>query len=197
MRKVRKGCKATCKSDFPKTNLCVDKSILVCRGIGRRYKLKLSGRRNVFASILGKRKCAWQSGTTPGFAAAVRSNSHTQPNWRLPPISECHALIFTQKIETLFCRVAFVVFSNFLLVSPTAFFCFHSVKVSVLTFQSCVVCAICKHFLAFALDTEATKKARAKKEPKLLFVFSCTSKVMRMISADPSSAMPVWATAVT
>ena len=75
-RKCGKKCSMTCKYDFPKTRLCIHKSMLVCRGVARKYKLQLTGRRNTFASILGKRKCEWQSGTTPAFAVAFRSNTH-------------------------------------------------------------------------------------------------------------------------
>ena len=35
--------------------------------------------------------CEWQSGTTVSFAVASRSNTHTLPNWRLPPLPETHA----------------------------------------------------------------------------------------------------------
>ena len=90
-RKCGKKCSMTCKSDFPRTRLRTHKSMLACRGVARKYKLKLSGRRNGFGSILGRRKCEWQSGTTPAFAVAFRSNTHTLPNWRIPPLPECHA----------------------------------------------------------------------------------------------------------
>ena len=84
-------CSVTCKSDFPKSTMCIRKSLLVCRGVARKHKLKLTGRRNAFALILGKRKFVWQSGTTPAFAVAFRSNTHTLPNWRVPQIPESHA----------------------------------------------------------------------------------------------------------
>eukprot|EP00973_Karenia_brevis_P034192 4716137-Karenia_brevis.AAC.1 len=52
--------------------------------------MKVSGRRNVYGSILGSRRCMWQSGTTPLFAAVFRSNTHTQPNHRVPVCAETH-----------------------------------------------------------------------------------------------------------
>ena len=75
-RKCGKKNTVTCKSDFPKSTVCIRKSMLVCRGIARKHKLKVTGRRNAFASILGKRTCQWQSGTTPAFAVGFRSNTH-------------------------------------------------------------------------------------------------------------------------
>ena len=44
----------------------------------------------VGGGMLGKRSDAWQSGTTPSFAAGFGSNTHTLPNWRLPPMPEIH-----------------------------------------------------------------------------------------------------------
>jgi len=88
-RRVKK-CGATCKADFPKANLCIPKSVLVCRGIAKRFKLAVTGRRNAFGAHLGRRKCQWQSGAPPSFAAGFRSNSHSLPNWRLPPMPLTH-----------------------------------------------------------------------------------------------------------
>ena len=92
-RKIGKSKKAgvTCKADFPKTNLCLPSTVHVCRGLAKKLKLRVSGRRNALGSFSGKRTCMWQSGTTPSFAVAFRSNTHTLPNWRLPPIEETHS----------------------------------------------------------------------------------------------------------
>ena len=83
----KNGC---CKADFPKTATCVKKPVLICRGLARRYGLRISGRRNALGTMLGRRRCEWESGTSPSFAALFRSNSHTLPNFRLPPMQECH-----------------------------------------------------------------------------------------------------------
>ena len=93
LRKVGKRSKAcgTCKADFPKTSVCVSQTLHICRGVAKRLKLRVSGRRNALGGFVGKRTCMWQSGTTPVFAAAFRSNTHTLPNWRLPPLPETHA----------------------------------------------------------------------------------------------------------
>ena len=79
-----------CKADFPKSHLLLKKSLVVCRGLARKLKLKISGRRNAFGSIAGERSCEWQSATHPLFAAAFRSNTHTQPNYRVPRMAETH-----------------------------------------------------------------------------------------------------------
>ena len=55
-RKCGKKCSMTCKFDFPRTRLRTHKSMLVCRGVARKYKLKFSGRRNAFGSIFGQAK---------------------------------------------------------------------------------------------------------------------------------------------
>ena len=81
----------TCKADFPKTALCLRKSVVICRGVAKKLKLRVSGRRNSFGGHAGKRTCQWQSGTTVSFAVGIRSNTHTLPNWRLPPLREIHA----------------------------------------------------------------------------------------------------------
>ncbi len=87
----RKGCKTgTCKHGFPKVKQVNAKRRVLCAGTAAKYGLRVSGRRNALGSILGKRTNVWQSGTTPGFAAIFRSNSHTQPNHRLPLLEKTH-----------------------------------------------------------------------------------------------------------
>ena len=87
-RKVRTQDK--CKAGFPLTHLKTDRAVLVCRGIAKRFKLRISGRRNAFGGMVGKRRCEWQSATTPAFAAMFRSNTHTLPNYRAPILPETH-----------------------------------------------------------------------------------------------------------
>ena len=80
-----KGAKAeVCKGGFPKTKLIINATRLVCRGLAKKYGLRVTGRRNQLGNKLGKRSCEWQSGTTPAFAVVSRSNSHTLPNYRAP-----------------------------------------------------------------------------------------------------------------
>ena len=94
-RRVNKAsCK--CKHDFPKDNVRVRTSLIMCQGLARRLKLRVSGRRNVLGTIIGRRRCAWQSGTSRAFAVVFRSNTHTLPNYRLPPLPETH--------ETEYCK---------------------------------------------------------------------------------------------
>ena len=85
----KKNCKGNiCKHDFPKT-LSEDVQIC-CAGVAKKLKLRISGRRNAFGSVIGKRSCVWQSGTTPAFAAAFGSNTHTMPGYRLPIVAATH-----------------------------------------------------------------------------------------------------------
>ena len=93
---ARKGCRTStvCKHDMPKTCFGFKKVALICRGIARRCaaaKIRVSGRRNAFGSMLGPRTDQWQSGTMASFAVGFRTNTHTAPNWRLPPMPGTHA----------------------------------------------------------------------------------------------------------
>ena len=88
--KRKAGMKDECKAGFPKTHLKTDRHVIVCRGVARRFKLRISGRRNAFGCMVGKRSCEWQSGTAPAFAAVFRSNTHTLPNHRAPIRPETH-----------------------------------------------------------------------------------------------------------
>ena len=92
-----------CKAGFPCTHLKTDRHVLVCRGVAKRFQLRISGRKNAFGSMVGKRSCEWQSGTTPAFAVVFRSNTHTLPNYRAPILPETHE---TDLCRSRHCRVA-------------------------------------------------------------------------------------------
>ncbi len=94
-----------CKSGFPKKVLKNRDGTLkkekyrvriVCQGVAAEMDLKTSGRRNALGSILGRRRCAYFSGTSALLAAVSRSNTNVQCNYRVP-ISEathdkdCHS----------------------------------------------------------------------------------------------------------
>ena len=90
-KKTKKKGKCTvCKHDFPMTKLCVTGPVVVCRGMAKKLALRVAGRRNATGKIIGKRRCEWQSGTTPALAVLFRSNSHTAPNYRLPLMAATH-----------------------------------------------------------------------------------------------------------
>ena len=93
-RKGKKGKKAvvssTCKHDFPKTSVRTESTVLICQGLAKKFKLRVTGRRNAYGLLQGRRSEDWQSGTTPGFAVHFRSNSHTMPNYRIPPVPAAH-----------------------------------------------------------------------------------------------------------
>ena len=79
-----------CKGDFPKTKLMVSTPLLVCRGIAKKFGLRVTGRRNHFGGMIGKRRRPWQSGTVPAFAVLFRSNTHSLHNYRAPIMPETH-----------------------------------------------------------------------------------------------------------
>ena len=82
--------KGLCRARFPKTKQINAKVKVVCPGVATKHDLRVSGRRNALGSLLGKRSCAWLSGTTPAFAAVFRSNTNTSPNFRLPITEKTH-----------------------------------------------------------------------------------------------------------
>jgi len=83
--------KCFCKADFPKSNVLTKKTVLVCYGMAKKFNLPVRGRRNALGLWQGQRSDEWQSGTTPSFAVHFGSNSHTMPNYRLPPTLGVHA----------------------------------------------------------------------------------------------------------
>jgi len=85
-----KGKGDKCKHDFPKLKQLTQAARVICRGNARVFGLRVKGRRNALGLTLSRRSCEWQSGTCPAFAAIFRSNSHTSPNYRLPPCPEYH-----------------------------------------------------------------------------------------------------------
>ena len=92
--KKQRGKKTTriseiCKHDFPR-KATPGETVLICQGLAKKFNLKVSGRRNAYGIFLGRRTGAWQCGTTPGLAVHFRSNSHTMPNYRVPPTARSH-----------------------------------------------------------------------------------------------------------
>jgi len=85
-----KKCAGTCKAGFPMKGLLCKEPLLVCRGIAKDRGLRITGRRNSFGCIIGRRRCEWQSGTHPCLAVIFGSNAHTAPNFRVPVIPETH-----------------------------------------------------------------------------------------------------------
>ena len=79
-----------CKADFPKSNVLTEKTVVICRGMARQFKLRVRGRRNALGLWQGARTDIWQSGTTPSFAVHFGSNSHTMPNYRVPLTPTIH-----------------------------------------------------------------------------------------------------------
>ena len=81
-------CRTKCKHGFPKR--CFLRCTVICNGNYRRLGVRISGRRNALGCILGRRTMEYQSGTLRGFAVATGSNTHTAPNYRLPPNAATH-----------------------------------------------------------------------------------------------------------
>ena len=80
--------KIKCKHGFPKRLLTTCR--VVCAGNYKPLKVRISGRRSALGSIVGRRSTEYGSGTARGFAFATGSNTHTAPNWRLPPLEGSH-----------------------------------------------------------------------------------------------------------
>ena len=101
-----------CNHDFPIDKQLTEKRRVICRGNARRFGLRIKGKRNYLGQTLGKRTGVWQSGTPMALAVLARSNSHTAPNFRLPPLAcvhdeECTKECFSRPKETkVICKLA-------------------------------------------------------------------------------------------
>ena len=92
-----------CKHEAPWSNRVspewMTTSLLLCKGIAKKFKLKTSGVRNWLGQTLGLRNEEWLNGCMPGLCVAFGgSNSDVKPNDRLPIIDETHELRCTKKM---------------------------------------------------------------------------------------------------
>ena len=82
--------KKRCKHDFPFDKRITSKARVICRGNAKKFGVRIKGKRNLLGMTIGRRTCEWQSGTFMALAVCFRSNSHTGPNFRLPPSASTH-----------------------------------------------------------------------------------------------------------
>ena len=94
---MSKRSKGLCKHDFPMDKRLTKRLRIICQGNARRFGLRIKGKRNQLGMTLGKRTDAWQSGTAMVFAVFCRANTHTAPNYRMPPIPSVHDDEFCSK----------------------------------------------------------------------------------------------------
>ena len=67
------------------------RALVICKGLGKKKGLRLSGKRNFLGCILGKRNSPWINGTSPAFCIGLSgSNSDVKMNDRLPIIQSTH-----------------------------------------------------------------------------------------------------------
>ena len=83
-------CPKKCKHDFPMEKRLNQKRRIICRGNAKRFGVRVKGKRNQLGMVLNRRTGVWQSGTAIALAVFNRSNSHTAPNFRMPPLSTLH-----------------------------------------------------------------------------------------------------------
>ena len=84
-----------CKHEAPWTNRLspnwMTQPLLVCQGIAKFFKLRVSGVRNWLGQMLGLRNEAWVNACIPGVCIAFAgSNSDIKPNDRLPILDVTH-----------------------------------------------------------------------------------------------------------
>ena len=89
------GCRSKkarnkCKAQFPFIKKLTKNPKVICRGNARKYGLRPSGSRNALGSLLTNRRCMWFSGCAPAMALIFRCNTHTAPNYRVPPTARTH-----------------------------------------------------------------------------------------------------------
>ena len=94
---LSKRSKNTCKHEFPMVKRLSAKNRIICRGNAKRFGVRIKGKRNHLGMVMTKRTCAWQSGTSIALAVFSRSNSHTGPNFRMPPLVALHDDEYCQK----------------------------------------------------------------------------------------------------
>ena len=87
---VSKRSKELCKHDFPMEKRLTKRLRIICQGNARHFGARIKGKRNQLGMTLGKRTDVWQSGTSMVFAVFCRSNTHTAPNYRMPPLAAVH-----------------------------------------------------------------------------------------------------------
>ena len=79
-----------CKSEFPRDWL-VDRPVVLCPGLMRRWGMPLGGRRNRLGSLHGPRNEANINGTHPALVASLHTNSDVQLPYRFAITSDTHA----------------------------------------------------------------------------------------------------------
>lgn len=94
---MSKKSKGLCKHDFPMEKRLTKRLRIICQGNAKRFGLRIKGKRNQLGMTLGKRTDVWQSGTAMVFAVFCRSNTHTAPNYRMPPLDAVHDDEFCKK----------------------------------------------------------------------------------------------------
>ena len=80
-----------CKADFPRSHWAVDKAVVLCPGLIRRFGMPLAGRRNKLGSMHGPLNNEWLNGTHPAMLAAQGFNSDVQLPYRFPITAETHS----------------------------------------------------------------------------------------------------------
>ena len=74
---LSKRAKNKCKHDFPMDRKLSSAHRIICRGNAKSFGVRIKGKRNQLGATMGRRTCAWQSGTSMALAVFSRSNTHT------------------------------------------------------------------------------------------------------------------------
>ena len=80
-----------CKGDFPRTAWLVDRAVVLCQGLIRRFGMHLTGRRSKLGSLHGPMNNEWLNATHPAMLAAHGFNGDVQLPYRFPVAAETHS----------------------------------------------------------------------------------------------------------
>lgn len=85
----RKDNPKLCKGEFPRPWL-IDKAVVLCRGLIKKMRMHLGGRRSKLGAMHGPMNQESLNGTHPAMLAAQRCNSDVQLPYRFPITEETH-----------------------------------------------------------------------------------------------------------
>ena len=86
----RKDNPKLCKGDFPRSTWLIDKAVVLCQGLIRKFNMTLTGRRSKLGALHGPMNQEWLNATHPAMLAFQRDNSDVQLPYRFPMTADTH-----------------------------------------------------------------------------------------------------------
>ena len=86
----RKDNPKLCKGEFPRSTWLIDKAVVLCQGLIRKFNMALTGRRSKLGALHGPMNQEWLNATHPAMLAFQRDNSDVQLPYRFPMTADTH-----------------------------------------------------------------------------------------------------------